>query len=149
MRDNQVVAVFTDVNNLFLGSQKRYKRRLDYKKFYQHLRDQHGAIRVAYAYGVGVDEPIEAFKALLRHSGFETKWSDLKINWNVTIALDAVRQLDKADLIVLGSGDPNLAPVADFIRNEGIKCYCYGFRISEPMKKACDRWFEINEDLLL
>lgn len=147
--EKQVVALFVDVHNLYHGSLKRYGKRLDYKAFIEHVRKDHGKIQVAYAYGLADDDSAENFKSVLRHAGFECRWANTKHNWNVGIAMDVVRQLDKVDLIILGSGDPYLAPCAEFVKQDGIKCYAYGFRISQEMRKAVDRWIEIPKELLI
>jgi uncharacterized LabA/DUF88 family protein len=148
MRNNQILALFADVNNLYHGGIKKYNRRLDYKLFIEEAK-QHGRIQVAYAYGVAEDQGVESFKALLRHTGYECRWNAAKYNWNVGIAMDVVRQLDKVDLIILGSGDAYLAPCAEYVKQQGIKCYAYGFKISPQMREAVDRYFEITENLLI
>jgi uncharacterized LabA/DUF88 family protein len=142
------VALFIDVNNLYHGAQKKFGGRLDYKLFIEKIRE-HGHLGMAIAYGIGNDS--ESFQALLRHAGYECRWGEPKYNWNVGLSMDVVRQIDrgKSDLIVLGSGDPYLSHCAEYVRGEGIKCYCYGFQISDTMKDRVDRFYEIPEDFLI
>lgn len=145
---NQNVALLVDINNFLYGAFKRYERRVDYKKFLEAVAEL-GNIRTAIAFGSGSSDDCEAFKSLLRHLGYECRWAQGKYNWNVGITVEAVRQREKSDLIVIGSGDPFLAPCAEWIRQQGIKCYAYGFRISDAMRGAVDRHYEVPEVLLI
>jgi uncharacterized LabA/DUF88 family protein len=144
------VAVFVDINNFYRGALKRYNRRIDYKKFMAELVT-HGQVYIALAYGIGDDVGTDSFKALLRHAGFECRWADARYNWNVGITVDVVRQIDlnKVDLVILASGDPFLARCAEYVRQQGLKCYSYGFQISDSMRQAVDRFFEIPESFLI
>jgi uncharacterized LabA/DUF88 family protein len=138
-------AMFVDVNNLYHGSLEKYQSKLDYRKFAEHLIQEHGHMQFAYAYDLSNSGD---FRSMLRHIGFECQWSKVDYNWNVNIAMDVMRQLDRVDLIIIGSNDVHLAPLAEYVKHQGVKCYCYGFNICEELRTAVHRFIEIPEELL-
>lgn len=121
---NQRIAVLVDVQNLYHSSMAMYKTKVNYK----HLLNLcvQGRILVrAIAYTIRTDETKEQnFFEALNNAGFEVKEKDLQVfvggakkgDWDVGIAMDAVRLGDKVDSIVLLSGDGDFKPVVNYLQ---------------------------------
>lgn len=77
-----------------------------------------------------------------------TKTETRKADWDVGIAIDIVRLLDRVDTIVLGTGDGDYAPVVGYIKERGAHCIIFGCNISAELKKLADETIEIDESVL-
>jgi uncharacterized LabA/DUF88 family protein len=152
-------AVFVDVPNLFHSCKKKYSARLDYQRLYDEIVAEHGPIHKAVAYGLNVAEEADKFKSCLKIIGFQCQWRQLqkirgtdnfkKAEVGVAIAMDVVRHASRVDTVVLVSGDANLVPAVEWLKEQGVKCLVYGVRISTELKAAADRWIEIPEDMVI
>lgn len=80
----------------------------------------------ATAYAIRTENKEEApFIEALSQQGFEVKMKDLQIfaggnkkaDWDVGIAIDAIKLADKLDVIVLVSGDGDYIPLVSYLQN--------------------------------
>ncbi len=152
------VGLFVDVNNLFYCLGKKFEgRRLDYSKYYELAKGENMMYR-AIAYGTQYSDDSIKFITCLRHLQFETKFRQpiqvkdkhpRKVSPNVAIAMDIVRLQNKLDVVVLGSSEPELVPLVNWIRDSGRKCHILSAGISKELKSVADSWSEITEDLLV
>jgi uncharacterized LabA/DUF88 family protein len=146
LRDNTQVALFIDVNNLFHGGQRRFKGHLDYRLLFDHVRGEFGELVKSVAYG---SKDNDFFKPSLKDLGAELRWSHTRINWNVCLTLDVVRQIERVDVIVIASCDPQIAPIHGYVKHEGLKSVALGFNINESIKAEASEWHEIRRELML
>lgn len=146
MRTTTDVAVFIDVNNLFHGGRRRHKGYLNYPSLFEYVKTTYGTIVRSVAYG---SKENDFFKPSLRELGTEIKWSPNRLNWNVCMTLDVVRQIERVDVIVIASCDPQIAPVHEYVKHEGLRSIALGFNINESIKTASSEWQEIRRELML
>ena len=157
---NNVIGLFADVSNLYYCVKKRFKdRKLDYSKFHDAVQNEQTMYR-AYAYGLQVNNEAVKFITCLKHLGFDPRYrtprtfeKDGKIeikktSWNVGIAMDVVRIIDKLDIVILGSSDADLAPLVCWIKERGVRCEIFACGISKELRDVADKWTEIEENLL-
>jgi len=80
----------------------------------------------ATAYAIKTENQEELpFTEALEQQGFEVKMKDLQIfaggvkkaDWDVGIAIDAIKLADKLDVIVLVSGDGDYVPLVSYLQN--------------------------------
>ncbi len=71
-----------------------------------------------------------------------------KANWDVGIAMDVVRIINRVDKIIIGSADGDFAPLAEWIREQGCKCTVYACNISRELREAATETIEIDETVL-
>jgi uncharacterized LabA/DUF88 family protein len=159
------IGVFADVGNLYHCVNKKYGgRKLDYKKYLESVVPDGDILYRAMAYGIQVKDEAAKFISCLRHYGFETKYRRPKIYrngedgqetlrripWGVGIAMDVVRIVsnNKLDVVVIGSSEPELIDLVEWVKERGVKCIVASCGIPREIREASDLWVEIPEDLL-
>ncbi len=84
---------------------------------------------------------------LLRNT-LKRKRSTRKADWDVGIAIDIVRLIQRVDTIILGSADSDLAPVVEYVREQGCRCVIYACNISKELREVANATIEIDENIL-
>lgn len=157
------VGVFVDIGNLYHCTNKKFGgRKLDYKKYLDSVVGENDIIYRAIAYGIQVKDEASKFISCLRHYGYETKYRKPKVYkseekevlrrvpWGVGIAMDVVRIVsnNKLDVVVLGSSEPELVDLVDWVKERGVKCIVASCGIPRELREAADLYVEIAEVLL-
>jgi len=121
----QRVGVLIDVANMYHSAKNLYGRRVNFKEILTKAVADRKLIRAtAYVIRAENDEETTFFEALSQQ-GFEVKMKDLQIfaggakkaDWDVGIAIDAIKLADKLDVIVLVSGDGDYLPLVSYLQN--------------------------------
>lgn len=156
------IAVFADISNLYYCIGRKFEgRKLDYEKLIEKVSEL-GTIQRAFAYGTQINTEASNFISCLRKLGWTTKYKQPKMSdapgeerkvirkadWDVGIAMDAVRMADKVGVIVLCSSNPDLVPLVEWIKEQGIRCIILACGISRELKEVADQFSEIDSDLL-
>jgi uncharacterized LabA/DUF88 family protein len=148
------VAVFSDIANLYYCVGKKFEsRKLDYRKYLEYCKT-FGEVYQSYAYGSQVREEAKNFILCLKQIGFLTKFKETekeekrRVNWNAGIAIDVVNVVDRVDTVILGTSDPDLLPVVEYIKNKGVGVIIIAAGIHRDLKKTCNQFVEISEDML-
>lgn len=122
---DQRVVVLVDVQNLYYSAKNLYNKKVNFKKVLEDAVAGRSLIRaIAYVIRADIDKE-EAFFEALNEAGFDIKEKDLQIfvggakkgDWDVGLAMDAVRFSETADSIILVSGDGDYIPLVEYIRN--------------------------------
>ncbi len=121
----QRVAVLVDIQNLYYSARVLYNKKVNFKNILLEGVARRKLIR-AIAYGITTLEGSEEkfLEALVKH-GFEVKTKDLQIfpggakkgDWDVGIAVDAIKLSKNLDVIVLISGDGDYLPMVTYVQN--------------------------------
>jgi uncharacterized LabA/DUF88 family protein len=121
---NQRVAVLVDVQNLYYSARNLYQSRINFKQLIE-VAVQGRILTRAIAYVIKADDSDkQEFFEAVNAAGFETKEKDLQIffngakkgDWDIGIAMDAIRLGHKVDSIVLVSGDGDFVPVVNYLQ---------------------------------
>lgn len=121
---DQRVAVLVDVQNLYYSGKNLYNARVNYKNLLSKLVQKRLLVR-AIAYVIKTEESKESeFFEAVHNAGFEVKEKMLqtfyggakKGDWDVGIAMDAIRLGNKVDSIILVSGDGDFRPVVNYLQ---------------------------------
>jgi len=136
----QRVGVLVDIQNMYYSSKVLYKKKTNFKEILKGATDGRKLIR-AIAYGVKTEEGLEEkFFDSLEKAGYEVKSKDLQIfrggmkkgDWDVGIAIDAIKLANNLDVIVLVSGDGDYQPLVQYLQyNKGVRVEVMAF------KKSC------------
>jgi uncharacterized LabA/DUF88 family protein len=127
----QRVGVLVDISNLYYSARVLYGKKVNYRNILEAAAGGRKLIR-AIAYGIKTAEATEEkFFEALEKSGYEVKTKDLQIfpdgskkgDWDVGIAVDAIKMAPKLDALVLLSGDGDYVSLAEYIQNT------YGCRV--------------------
>lgn len=126
---NQRVAVLVDVQNIYYSARNLHQGRVDFTKLLD-ICVQGRILTRAIAYVINPDSGNDKisssndFFEAVNSAGFETKEKPLqtfyggakKGDWDIGIAMDAVRLGAKVDSIVLVSGDGDFKPVVNYLQ---------------------------------
>lgn len=153
----QRVGMLVDVQNMYYSARILYSKKVNFKNVLVMGTAGRKLIR-AIAYGIKTVEGMEEkFFDALEKSGFEVKTKDLQIfpdgskkgDWDVGIAMDAVKMAQSLDVIVLVSGDGDYLPLVEYIQNTtGCRVEVMAFKESASAKLAeeVDDFTNLSED---
>lgn len=153
------IAVFVDVQNIYYTTRQAYARQFNYRRFWQHLSHQ-GNIVVANAYAIDRgDQQQQKFQSALKHIGFDVKLKpyiqrsdgSAKGDWDVGIAIDIMEAAEKADTIVLLSGDGDFDLLLKKVKQK-FNCNTEVYGVPEltanSLVNACQVFHKIDDSLL-
>ncbi len=121
----QRVGVLVDIQNLYYSAKVLYGKKVNFKKVLEEAVAGRKLIR-AIAYGIKTLEgQEEKFFEALEKQGFEVKTKDLQVfpggqkkgDWDVGIAVDAIKMSKSLDAVILISGDGDYIPVVEYVQN--------------------------------
>jgi uncharacterized protein (TIGR00288 family) len=121
----QRVGILVDVANMYHSAKNLYKRRVNFGEILKQVVAGRKLIRAtAYVIKTETGEETNFFEAL-HQQGFEVKMKDLQIfaggakkaDWDVGMAVDAIKLADKLDAIVLVTGDGDFVPLVNYLQN--------------------------------
>ena len=121
----QRVGVLVDVSNMYHSAKNLFKKRVNFKEILKEAIAGRKLIRaIAYVIKTETEEGIYFFEALSQQ-GFEVQMKDLQIfaggvkkaDWDVGIAVDAIKLASKLDVIILVTGDGDFIPLINYLQN--------------------------------
>ena len=121
----QRIGVLVDVANMYHSAKNLFNKKVNFKEILNEAVADRKLIRAtAYVVKTESDDELHFFEAL-HQQGFEVKMKDLQIfaggakkaDWDVGIAIDAIKLAEKLDVIVLVSGDGDYLPVVSYLQN--------------------------------
>lgn len=117
--------MLVDIQNLYYSARVLYSKKVNFKAVLEAGTNERKLIR-ALAYGIKTTEGMEEkfFEALTK-SGYDVMTKDLQIfpdgsrkgDWDVGIAIDAIKMAAKVDVIVLVSGDGDYVHLVEYLQN--------------------------------
>ncbi len=152
----QRIAVFLDVQNLYHSAKNLYNARVDFSKVVETAVSKRTLIRsFAYVIKTKTGEEKSFFEALI-NLGIEIRVKDLqefhgglkKGDWDVGIAVDAIRMSPTLDAIILVTGDGDFVPLVEYLKNRGKRVEVIGFERSASLKlkEAADEFINLEEN---
>lgn len=153
---NQRVAVLVDVQNLYYSAKNLYRAKISFPSLLKiAVNDRILTRAIAYVINAEPGGDNEFFDAV-NSAGFETKEKPLqtflggakKGDWDVGIAMDAVRLGDKVDSIVLASGDGDFRPVVNYLQQSFgclVEVIAFGKTANKELKEIADDFIDIDE----
>jgi uncharacterized LabA/DUF88 family protein len=153
---DQRVGVFVDIQNLYYSARNMYNARVKFNEVLEAAVAGRKLIR-AIAYVVKADMPEEhTFFEALEKAGFEVKIKELqtfagghqKGDWDVGIAMDIVKLMNKLDVVVLASGDGDYAPLLEYLQMSGqfTETLAFGKSCSGKIKVLTDYFIDLDEN---
>lgn len=154
------VLLVVDTRNLFNTLHKTFGNgKIDYQRYCELVGGQ-DHIYSHIAYGQQCENNSVNFITVLNKLGFVCKFKQLVRNAgktlyfdsNVQLAIDVTEQVSagKIDRVVLGSSDPALIDLIDWIRKtKGLRCDIVACRIPKVLKDACSMFIELDSTILL
>ena len=153
----QHVAVLMDIQNMYHSAKNIYGARVNFKEILKAAVADRKLIRaIAYVIKTETSEEKTFFDALVK-IGLEIKSKDLQVfaggmkkgDWDVGIAVDAIKLADRMDAIVLVTGDGDFIPLVEYLKiNKGIQTEVIAFKESASAKlvDVIDDFIDLSKD---
>lgn len=154
---DQRVGIFIDTQNLYHTAKNLYHARVNFGQVVKDALADRILIR-AIAYVITTESGEEkAFFEALGKVGIEAKTKDLQIfaggakkaDWDVGLAVDAIKMAPKLDTIIIISGDGDFVPLVEYLKtNEGCQVEVVSFAKSTSAKliEATDSFMDLDEN---
>lgn len=153
----QRVGIFIDAQNLYHSAKNLYHARVNFGAIVKDALAGRVLIR-ALAYVITTESGEEkGFFEALEKMGIETKTKNLQIfaggakkaDWDVGLAVDAIKMAPKLDTVIIISGDGDFIPLVEYLKmNEGcqVEVVSFGKSSSGKLKEAVDDFFDLDEN---
>lgn len=153
----QRVGIFIDAQNLYHSAKNLYHARVNFGAIVKDALAGRILIR-AIAYVITTESGEEkGFFEALEKMGIETKTKNLQIfaggskkaDWDVGLAVDAIKMAPKLDTIIIASGDGDFIPLVEYLKmNEGcqVEVASFGKSSSGKLKEAVDDFMDLDEN---
>ncbi|MDD5626051.1 MAG: NYN domain-containing protein [Patescibacteria group bacterium] len=155
---DQRIGVFIDVQNMYHSAKNLYHANVNFAKVLEEIVGGRQLIR-AIAYVIKSDSREEqTFFEALSKQGFELKIKDLQIfsggmkkaDWDVGMAVDAIKLADKVDVIILVTGDGDFMPLVSYLReNKGcrVELLAFGQTTSSKLSEMVDEFTDLSKNI--
>lgn len=151
----QRVAIFIDVQNMYHSARNLYNRRVNFREILRTAVAGRQLIRaMGYVVRTESGEEKPFFEALER-VGIETREKDLQIfyggmkkaDWDVGMAIDAIRLSNSVEVIVIVSGDGDFISLVEYLKNQGkqVEVIAFGKSASSKLRETADDFVDLCE----
>jgi len=152
---DQRVGVFIDTQNLYHSAKNLYKAKVNFEAVLKEAVASRNLIRaIAYVITTESGEEKSFFEALEK-IGIETKTKDLQIfyggtkkaDWDVGIAVDAIKLSPKLDAIVIASGDGDFVPLVQYLSAyTQVEAIAFGKSSSSKLRECVDDFVDLCDN---
>lgn len=150
----QRVLVLFDVQNMYYSAKHYYNTKVNFKEILNAAVAGRKLIR-AIAYVIKTEIKDEGnFHEALNKIGIEVKAKDIQVfpggakkgDWDIGIAMDAVRLSNKADTVVLVSGDGDFSELLRYLKSHGCRTEVIAFSqtSSKFLKQEADDFLDLS-----
>lgn len=154
---SQRVGVFVDVANMYYSAKNLYEgAKVNFGQVLSIAVSGRQLVRaMAYVIRAEVGEEA-AFYEALQKQGYEVRAKDLQVfaggakkgDWDVGVAVDAIRAADKLDAIVLVTGDGDFTPLVDYLQNNKgcrVEVIAFGRTCSGKLIEEADDFVNLED----
>ena len=152
----QRVGVFIDTQNVYHSARNLYQARVNFGAVLKDAVAGRKLVRaVAYVITTEAGDEKNFFEALSK-LGIETKTKDLQIfaggakkaDWDVGLAVDAIKMSPRLDSVVIVSGDGDFVPLVEYLQTIGVQVevVSFGKSTSGKLREAVDDFVDLSED---
>ncbi|MFA6552545.1 MAG: NYN domain-containing protein [Candidatus Paceibacterota bacterium] len=151
----QRVGIFIDTQNLYHCAKNLYGAKVNFGQVVKDALAGRALIRaVAYVITTESGDEKSFFEALAK-VGIEAKTKDLQIfaggakkaDWDVGLAVDAIKLAPKLDTVIIVSGDGDFVPLVEYLKtNEGcqVEAVSFGKSTSAKLIEAVDDFTDLD-----
>jgi uncharacterized protein (TIGR00288 family) len=153
---NQRVGIFIDTQNLYHSAKNIYGAKVNFDQVVKEgLAGRSLTRAVAYVITTESGEEKSFFEALEK-IGIETKTKNLQIfaggakkgDWDVGLAVDAIKLAPKLDAVILVTGDGDFVPLVEFLKNVGcqVEVASFGKSTSARLIEVADDFIDLDKN---
>ncbi len=140
---------------MYYSARNLYDGKVDYSNLLEIAKDGRRLIRaIAYVIEAHTPEEEDFFEAL-EEIGFQVRRKELKEfyggskkgNWDMGIALDAIRMSDKIDVAVMVTGDGDFKSLVNYLQAEGlqVEVISFGKSTAEELVREADVFLNMDK----
>ena len=152
----QRVGVFIDTQNLYHSARNLYQARVNFGAVLKDAVAGRKLVRaVAYVITTEAGDEKNFFEALSK-IGIETKTKDLQIfpggakkaDWDVGLAVDAIKMSPRLDCGVRVVGDGDFVPLVEYLQTIGVQVevVSFGKSTSGKLREATDDFVDLSSE---
>ena len=151
----QRVALFIDTQNLYHSARNLYKARVNFANVLKDAVAGRKLVRaIAYVITSEAGDEKKFFEALT-DMGIETKTKDLQVfaggakkgDWDVGLAVDAIKMAPRLDAIIIASGDGDFIPLVQYLHTmTQVEVISFGKSTSMKLKEEVDDFIDMSEN---
>lgn len=152
----QRVGVFIDTQNLYHSARNLYNARVNFGAVLKDAVSGRKLVRaVAYVITTEAGDEKNFFEALQK-LGIETKTKDLQIfaggskkaDWDVGLAVDAIKMSPRLDSVVIVSGDGDFIPLVEYLQTIGVQVevVSFGKSTSGKLREVVDDFVDLSNN---
>ena len=152
----QRVGVFIDTQNVYHSARNLYQARVNFGAVLKDAVAGRKLVRaVAYVITTEAGDEKNFFEALAK-LGIETKTKDLQIfaggakkaDWDVGLAVDAIKMAPRLDSVVIISGDGDFIPLVEYLQTMGVQVevVSFGKSTSGKLREVVDDFVDLSEN---
>jgi len=164
---DQRVGIFIDIQNLYHSAKNIYHSRVNYKELVKSLVGNRQLVNaLAYVVKSDTTEDITISKTTgkseasffdaLEKSGLNLRIKDLQIfsggakkaDWDVGMAVDAIRMSDSFDVIVLVTGDGDFIPLVKYLHwglGKEVEVAAFSKSASAKLKESTETFINLED----
>lgn len=149
----QRVAIFIDTSNLYHSAKHLYKRKVNFGAVLKEAVAGRKLVRaIAYVITSEGGEEKSFFDALTKF-GIETKSKELQVfsggakkgDWDVGIAVDAMKMASRLDAVILVTGDGDYVPLVEYLQTiTQVEVVSFGKSSSMKLKEQADDFLDLS-----
>lgn len=151
----QRIAVFIDTQNLYHSAKNLYQARVNFNAILKDAVAGRTLVR-AIAYMVTTEAGDEKhFMEAMAKMGIEVKTKELQIfaggqkkaDWDVGLAVDAVKAAHRVDSVVIVSGDGDFVPLVEYLKvsaGNQVEVMAFGKSTSGKLKEIADGFIDLS-----
>jgi len=154
---DQRVGVFIDVQNMYYSAKNLFNKKVNFGNIVIEAVAERKLIR-AIAYVVRTESKEEQpFFDALYNLGIETREKNLQVytsgfkkaDWDVGLAVDAIRLASSLDAITIVSGDGDYLPLVEYLQSMGkqVEVLAFGKTASSRLVEQVDDFIDLSEDM--
>lgn len=153
----QRVGILIDTQNVYHGAKNLFNAKVNFQNIIIDALAGRDLIR-AIAYVINTDSSEEkTFFDALGKMGIETKIKDIQIfssgsmkaDWDIGLAVDAIRLAPKLDVIVIVSGDGDFSHLIDYLQGTfgcRVEAMAFGKSASQILKEKVNTFIDLAEN---
>lgn len=151
----QRVAIFIDAQNLYHSARNLYNRKVNFGAVVKDALAGRKLVR-AIAYVITSESGDEkGFFDALTKMGIETKTKDLQVfhggakkgDWDVGLAIDAVKMAPRLDTVIIVSGDGDFVPLVEYLQTmTQVEVVSFGKSSSMKLKETADDFMDLSDN---
>lgn len=153
----QRVGIFIDIQNLYHSAKNLFGSRINYKELIKEILGGRKLIRViGYVVKTDTTEGEASFFDALTKSGVELRTKDIQIfpggakkaDWDVGMAVDAIRIAHSLDTIILVTGDGDFIPLVEYLKwglGKTVEVAAFSRSASGKLKESADLFISLDE----